>query len=1652
MRLGNPTRYWISLLIFCLSHVAVAADLETLLSTKVCAGCQLSGADLTGQDLSEAILAGANLSGARLIGANLTKANLAGANLSKADLSAANLQYANVAAANLAEAKLIGATLIWSMFVGSNMTPAVLMGAQIEQANFTGADLTRTNFSGAKLTKTSFVSAKLIESTLSGANISDSDFASADLKQATVAGLTLDEASKISLAGAKNVPVGVISQEKTSITTADQDSAVVKKVTEPRATSYFWCLSSDGSLNKTVDKTIWESKGARCYSSKSQAQAKQYPKTKQTSSIQRTETKTETATFYTKSKPSPSPEQEGVKTDKGAWCVFRCPGGELPGNIRFVARENCRADMFNSEEEAVSYCGEQIAQERVEKDKREKKEAERKNKEDMDYTFVVLESSAIKSFDDLNAKTLCEDPNDGSMDKFTRKYFEFHGMAVRVRDRLASQKHLAAKDMLEGNEWVARELLLGKCDFVAKKYPSAEYFLKKHPYEFRILPDLMDREVLVQLGLEQPRKKAEKIAKKAPEPERDPPSQTALINLVKLVKNKACVGCELRNISEKDTASGKLDLSGVDLTDADLSGADLDGMKMTGAVFKNTKFINAIFPGNSATKADFSGADVSGATFTRVNFNDANLADVTATGAKFDTQTQMTLQYADNVSESIKLAIRSGLSSLSKEALAERMRKRLPCPGCDLREVDLSKLTKIEGELDDANFEGKNLSHIRTWIGSFKGAKFKNSNLAHSDSADLTRADVTGADFEGANLSNVRLGVVENANLKAAQLDGATLYALNNSEVEGATLKAVKRFFAPPGISENGIADVSLKDMDLSGINLSEVELTNVDLSGANLTGANLKNAQLIGVDLTGTNLSTADLSGAKLQKLNLSGTNFSDAELEQTDLTGVIIDKTTRFEGATLTGVNLSETQLTGFDFSEMNLSQSRFDKSVLDGVKFVDSDLTGVSFAEATLKNISFSEANLGHVDFTRTQMAAVNLSKVNLRGSRFVNTHAAKADLRASNLSAAAIEGSDFSQANLADANMRDVNITGGTLDRANLEGVDLGDKPTYGGDLGRLFVVEQAFGVAIEEGATIKAAIAAARAAYKEDNDQSEQGFVPPVVEGANFSMCESSEFKISKPAVLEILGWMNKNKGGGSDSLIDIYLSAEIDRRLPATAYQDCLERLVKRQLVGLTSASGAMVRWSDVALTNIDLSGRDLSGAELVNVNLTGSNLAKTIFTNVKLDGSIFDGADVSGTSFESATIRGGSFLGSTIDKETRFRKTDLTDVSFLESKAKYAKFDGATLCRTVLPDGTQDDWGCPENVGKIRRTGDPESNRSKLIQSGGCIRCNLAGVDLSGVELECPNLMEADLTGANLSSVVFRRTKSLALMRYHKEDRRNDRPERTIEELEGTWAAEYWKKAEDTKKTCADFTRALLTDSNFNGALLEVPEFTGANMESVNFSDSKLWGAKFYESDLQGAEWSGADLAGSLFSSSILDSTDFRKIHLSDDFIYFRRYHPAHDIQEISVTGLAFNNCSMKGVKFNEVKGFLIEGITDLSNAVFEGPLPILLTETLNLSNVDLSHRKLTKGVGISGMEAPSGIGYESTDIDFSGANLTGVDFSGLTFSKVDLTDACVVGAKPFGFLKRLLGRPESRHRSTTICRTQFSWGEESINCRPED
>jgi len=102
----------------------------------------LTSSDLSGQDLSNENLADRDLSRVNLSGANLRNANLGDANLVEANLSGANLRDANLSDADLSRANLSGASLVAANLREANLSNANLTNANLDGANFRDADLT----------------------------------------------------------------------------------------------------------------------------------------------------------------------------------------------------------------------------------------------------------------------------------------------------------------------------------------------------------------------------------------------------------------------------------------------------------------------------------------------------------------------------------------------------------------------------------------------------------------------------------------------------------------------------------------------------------------------------------------------------------------------------------------------------------------------------------------------------------------------------------------------------------------------------------------------------------------------------------------------------------------------------------------------------------------------------------------------------------------------------------------------------------------------------------------------------------------------------------------------------------------------------------------------------------------------------------------------------------------------------------------------------------------------------------------------------------------------------------------------------------------------------------------------------------------------
>ena len=123
-----------------------AVNVRRLLTTNICADCNLSGADLShahiiGADLRGADLSGANLAGANLEGADLTKADLTGANLTGAFLTNATLANADLDNVNFSESQLYFVDVSGASMDNLNLANATVVGTPISVGGAIGGGM-----------------------------------------------------------------------------------------------------------------------------------------------------------------------------------------------------------------------------------------------------------------------------------------------------------------------------------------------------------------------------------------------------------------------------------------------------------------------------------------------------------------------------------------------------------------------------------------------------------------------------------------------------------------------------------------------------------------------------------------------------------------------------------------------------------------------------------------------------------------------------------------------------------------------------------------------------------------------------------------------------------------------------------------------------------------------------------------------------------------------------------------------------------------------------------------------------------------------------------------------------------------------------------------------------------------------------------------------------------------------------------------------------------------------------------------------------------------------------------------------------------------------------------------------------------------------
>jgi len=126
------------------AQAAKEADIQKLIETNECQGCDLHEADFRRLDLS-----GANLVGADLEGANFYYANLDGAQLQNANLIDVNLGYASVRGAFLD-----GSDLRYAIFDHTDLSGTSMIETDLRESYLDETDLTSTILNGSDLRDT----------------------------------------------------------------------------------------------------------------------------------------------------------------------------------------------------------------------------------------------------------------------------------------------------------------------------------------------------------------------------------------------------------------------------------------------------------------------------------------------------------------------------------------------------------------------------------------------------------------------------------------------------------------------------------------------------------------------------------------------------------------------------------------------------------------------------------------------------------------------------------------------------------------------------------------------------------------------------------------------------------------------------------------------------------------------------------------------------------------------------------------------------------------------------------------------------------------------------------------------------------------------------------------------------------------------------------------------------------------------------------------------------------------------------------------------------------------------------------------------------------------------------------------------------------
>ncbi|MBN1313633.1 MAG: pentapeptide repeat-containing protein [Anaerolineae bacterium] len=327
------------------------------------------------------------------------------------------------------------------------------------------------------------------------------------------------------------------------------------------------------------------------------------------------------------------------------------------------------------------------------------------------------------------------------------------------------------------------------------------------------------------------------------------------------------------------------------LEDGSLRGVNLENAELQWAKLSNADLQGARLAGANLRGADLHGAVLQEADLSGADLSQANLQDADLTGALLEAARLDRAQVTE-----MQLA--------KAEALADAI---LP----DGNRYD--GRYKLIGDLHNARLDGAypdRPEQMADWYGVSLIQYHRGQKWAHEQLDYLLEAASVVEEADTEWLAKMRAG---------GKLENGSLRDRDLSEINLAGCDLSRAVFTGAILDDACLLRADLREADLSRASLVSADLEGTNLTEANLRGADLSVAELSRANLRGADLRGADLTEASLVEVDLKEALITDGQLALVDaLTGAILPDGSRYNGRFNLDGDLANAEYTGIDVND--------------------------------------------------------------------------------------------------------------------------------------------------------------------------------------------------------------------------------------------------------------------------------------------------------------------------------------------------------------------------------------------------------------------------------------------------------------------------------------------------------------------------------------------------------------------------------------------------------------------------------------------------------------------------------------------------------------------------------------------------------------